>query len=339
MLELSMLDSLIELGFFSAKAIIIVALILILIAGIVAIFARGKEKIRGKITIKNLNESYEEVKQDLLTTILPKNDLKKYLKSHKTNAKQKTKAPRKNIFIIDFQGDMKASAVASLREEVTAILNIATSKDQVLVKLESAGGMVHAYGLAAAQLSRIREKNIPLIVSVDKVAASGGYMMAAVANKIICAPFAIIGSIGVIVQLPNFHRLLKDKHIDFEQITAGSFKRTLTLFGENTEEAREKLNHEIQEIHHLFKNLIHDYRKDIDIEKVSTGEHWLGKQALPLKLVDEISTSDDYLLTHSKDFNLFEIKYHVKKSFTEKLFGAQARFTESLFKKPNLFSM
>lgn len=334
-----MLDLFIELGFFSAKAAIIVALILILIAGIVAILARGKEKMGGKISIKNLNKSYDEVKQSLLEHILPKKDFKKYLKTSKADSKQLANTPpRHNIFIIDFNGDMKASAVASLREEVTAILNIATPKDQVLVKIESGGGMVHAYGLAAAQLSRIREKNIPLIVSVDKVAASGGYMMAAVANKIICAPFAIIGSIGVIVQLPNFHRVLKDKHIDFEQITAGNFKRTLTLFGENTEEAREKLHQEIEDIHGLFKNLIHEYRKDVDIEKVSTGEHWLGKQALPLKLIDEIITSDDYLLSHSKDSNLFEIKFHVKKSFTEKLFGAQARLTENLFNKSNLFT-
>ncbi len=333
-----MLNSFIELGFFSAKAVIIVALILILIAGIVAILARGKEKMGGKISIKNLNKYYDEVKQSLLEQILSKKDFKKHLKKVKTHSKQQANAlPRKNIFIIDFNGDMKASAVTSLREEVTAILNITTPEDQVLVKIESGGGMVHAYGLAAAQLLRIREKNIPLIVSVDKVAASGGYMMAAVANKIISAPFAIIGSIGVIVQLPNFNRVLKDKHIDFEQITAGSFKRTLTLFGENTKEAREKLHQEIEAIHGLFKNLILEHRKDVDIEKISTGEHWLGKQALPLNLVDELMTSDDYLLAHSKDYNLFEIKFHVKKSFTEKLFGAQARLAENLFKKTHFF--
>lgn len=333
-----MLDLLIELGFFSAKAIIIVALILLLIAGIVAILAHGKEKMGGKISIKNLNTCYSDVKQKLLEQILPKNAFKKFLKAEKNKSKNKDcdASSRNNIFVLDFNGDMKATAVSSLREEVTAILNIATPNDQVLIKLESAGGMVHAYGLAAAQLLRIREKNITLVVCVDKVAASGGYMMAAVANKIIAAPFAIIGSIGVIVQLPNFHRVLKDNHIDFEQITAGNFKRTLTLFGENTKEAREKLHQEIEEIHHLFKDLIHEYRKDIDIEKVSTGEHWLAKQAITLKLVDEIATSDDYLLSHSENSNLFEIKYHVKKSLTEKLFSAQARLTENLFKNHNL---
>lgn len=336
-----MLDSLIELGFFSAKAMIIVALILVLIAGIAAILVRGKEKMGGKISIKNLNKYYNDVKENLLEEILPKNAFKKFLKTEKANAKSKDldSASRKNIFVLDFNGDMKATAVSALREEVTAILNIATPRDQVFVRLESGGGMVHAYGLAAAQLSRIRDKNIPLIVSVDKVAASGGYMMAAVANKIIAAPFAIIGSIGVIVQLPNFHRVLKDKKIDFEQITAGNFKRTLTLFGENTDEAREKLHQEIEDIHDLFKDLICEYRKDIDIEKVSTGEHWLAKQALPLKLVDEILTSDDYLLMHSQNSNLFEIKYHTKKSFTEKLFSAQSRLAENIFKKHDLYSM
>src|SRR5205085_5609335 len=170
--------------------------------------------------------------------------------------------------------------------------NIATPADEVLLRLESAGGVVHGYGLAAAQLMRIRAQNIPLVIAIDKVAASGGYMMACVANTILSAPFAIIGSIGVVVQLPNFHRLLKDKHIDFELHTAGEFKRTITLFGENTEEGKEKLQEEIEDIHGLFKNLIHEYRKEIDIEKVATGEHWLGQQAIQLKLVDEIKTSD-----------------------------------------------
>ena len=165
---------------------------------------------------------------------------------------------------------MRASTVSSLAEEITALLNIATPNDEVLLRLESAGGVVHGYGLAAAQLMRIRAQHIPLVVAIDKIAASGGYLMACVADKILAAPFAIIGSIGVVVQLPNFHRLLKDKHIDFELHTAGEFKRTITLFVENTKEGKEKLQHEIEDIHGLFKNLIHDYRQQIDIDKVAT---------------------------------------------------------------------
>lgn len=326
-----MLEALLQLALFAAKAIILVVLILLLIAGILALVTRGKDKLRGKIQIKNLNKNYADTKQTLLQEILPKKEFKQFLKDQKKSAKEQSAAPaQKNIYILNFQGDIKASAVAALREEVTAVLNIATPYDEVVVCVESAGGMVHAYGLAAAQLSRIRQQQIPLTVIVDKVAASGGYLMACVANKIFAAPFAIIGSIGVIIQLPNFHRLLKEKHIDFEQLTAGNFKRTLTIFGENTEEGRDKLREEITDIHRLFKNLIHMHRPQIEIEKVATGEHWLGTQALELKLVDDLKTSDDYLLTRSKDAKLFEIRYATKKSLGEKLSSTLSTLKENL---------
>jgi serine protease SohB len=166
---------------------------------------------------------------------------------------------------------------------------------------------------------RVRERNIPLTVAVDKVAASGGYMMACVANKIIAAPFSIVGSIGVVAQIPNFHRLLKKHDIDFEQFTAGEFKRTVTMFGENTEEGRVKFRKEVEDIHLLFKDFITQHRPKVDIASVSTGEHWPGIRALENQLVDELKTSDDYLLENSKDADLFEIKYSTKKSLWEKL--------------------
>lgn len=330
-----MLDALFQLSIFSAKAIIVVALILILLAGIIGLLSRGKQQ--SKLTIKNLNTGYHEIKKAFLETILSKKEYKKFIKTDKAEEKAKAAAqdknPQKNIFVLNFDGDIKASAVTALREEVTAILNVATITDEVLVRIESAGGMVHAYGLAAAQLARIRQRGIPLTVTVDKVAASGGYLMACVADKILAAPFAIIGSIGVIVQLPNFHRLLKEKNIDFEQLTAGNFKRTLTVFGENTEEGREKLHQEIEEIHHLFKSLIQEHRPQLDIEKVATGEHWLAKQAIELQLVDELRTSDDYLLEQSKSANLFEVTYQKKKSLSEKLFSNVNAFQKGILEE------
>jgi len=314
-----MYDALLQLTLFSAKSFILLIVILMLFIGIIAIATRGKQKLaKGKITIENLNENYLETKQELLQEILPKKKFKKFLKEQKILEKEKDKMT-KNIFVINFHGDLKASAVANLREEVTAILNIASKEDEVVVRLNSAGGMVNTYGLAAAQLARIRQKNIPLTVIVDKIAASGGYLMACIANKILAAPFAIIGSIGVIVQLPNFHRLLKEKNIDFEQLTAGNYKRTLTMFGHNTEEGREKLKEEIEEIHHLFKDVIKEHRQQLDVDKVATGEHWLAAQALTLNLVDELMTSDDYLLKKSQDHHLYEIAFHAKKSLGERL--------------------
>lgn len=326
-----MLNALINLSLFAAKSLIILFIILIILIVFFMLLAKSKEKIKGKLIVKNLNKKYEENKEILLSEILNKSHFKKVAKEKKQHEKQLKKSTEKlrHIFVLNFNGDIRASAVNSLREEITALLNVATSDDEVVLRLESGGGAVHGYGLAAAQLMRIRARNIPLTITIDKIAASGGYMMACVANKILCSPFAIVGSIGVIVQLPNFHRLLKDKHIDFEQQTAGSFKRTLTVFGENTDEARNKLQHEIEDIHQLFKNLITQHRPQIDIHKIATGEHWLGQQALGLQLIDEIKTSDEYLFEKSADRQLFEVCYEIKKPISNKIFAGAKAIWES----------
>lgn len=319
-----MLNMFFQLLLFTAKGVIIILLILLLLLGVIVIMSRGKAKAKslGHITIKNINQKYAETKEIFLNAMLSKKAFKRYLKeTEKAKKASAEKSAGKNIFVIDFEGDIRASAVSALREEVTAILSVAKKEDEVVVRLESAGGMVNAYGLAAAQLARFKEQSIPLTVIIDKVAASGGYLMATIANKIIAAPFAIVGSIGVIVQLPNFHRLLKEKNIDFEQLTAGNYKRTLTLFGENTEAARDKLHEEIEEIHRLFKNLIAEHRPRVDIEKVATGEHWLAKQAIEFHLVDELNTSDDYLFLQSKNAAIYEVCYQIKKSVGERIFS------------------
>jgi len=327
-----MSQAILQLALFAAKSIIIFILILLVLIAFFILLAKSKEKTKGRLLIKNLNKKYDEITETLLAETLSKKEFKKFTKGKKTaeKAKQKAEEKKKNIYVLNFQGDIKASAVSALSEEINAVLGIASPADEVVVRLESAGGVVHGYGLAAAQLMRIRAKKIPLTITIDKVAASGGYMMACIANKIYAAPFAIIGSIGVIVQLPNFHRLLKENNIDFEQHTAGEFKRTITLFGENTIEGKLKLQHEIEDIHHLFKNLIAEHRQQLDIQKVATGEHWLGQQAITLNLVDEIKTSDDYLLERSKEANLYEISYEIKKSLLSKLSASANLLREKL---------
>jgi len=318
-----MIDTLINLGVFLAQTIMIIIATLIIIAGIAAIICKNKIKEKTKIKLRKLNNYYQELADTINKEILPKKAYKKQKKISNQQQKQRSKKqPR--IFIINFLGDLKASAVKSLREEVTAILNVAKSHDKVLVKIESAGGVVHGYGLGASQLQRIKDAGIELIASVDKIAASGGYMMAATANKIIAAPFAILGSIGVIAQLPNFHRFLKKHDVDFEQITAGEHKRTLTLFGENTRHGRNKLQEEIEDIHALFKDFIKQNRPETEIDKVATGEYWFAKRAIDLNLVDELITSDDYLLKASKQAFLFEVSYKKQKKFYDKFYsGAQ----------------
>ena len=259
----------------------------------------------------------------LNSQVLPKKEFKKFMKMKKLEHKQKEKShddsKHKKIFVLNFKGDIKASDVSSLREEITALLTVADKQDEVVALIESAGGTVHGYGLAASQLHRIRDKGIFLTVAVDKVAASGGYMMACVANKIIAAPFAIVGSIGVLAQIPNFYRLLKKFDIDFEQLSAGEYKRSLTLFGENTDKDREKLQEELDDTHNLFKDFVKENREQVEIDKIATGEHWYGKRALEYKLVDELRTSDDYLSTAAANADIFEIKYARRKQLAEKI--------------------
>lgn len=321
---------LIEYGMFLAKFATVVLLLVIAIGALIFIVSRIKGDTE-HLDIKNINDKYETMSLLLNSQVLNKKDFKKYLKQQKKQHKDKEDhSQRKKVFVLDFKGDIKASTVSSLREEITAILTVANKEDEVVVLLESGGGTVHGYGLGASQLKRICDREINLTVSVDKVAASGGYMMACVADKIIAAPFAIVGSIGVLAQIPNFHRLLKKMDIDFEQITAGDYKRTLTLFGENTEKDREKFKEELEDTHLLFKEFVKDNRGQVDVEKIATGEHWYGKRAIDLKLVDELITSDDYLSSVAKDADIFEIKYERKKPMTEKLISFGANFLDSI---------
>ncbi len=247
---------------------------------------------------------------------------------------KEAKIRRKNnqkIFVLDFKGDIQASAVENLREEITLILATAKAgRDRIVVRLESPGGMVHGYGLAAAQLVRLRDAGFHLTICVDKVAASGGYMMACIANEIIAAPFAIVGSIGVVAQVPNFNRLLKEHNVDFELYTAGQYKRTVTMFGENTPEGKAKFEEELQQTHVLFKHFVEKYRPQLNVDKVATGEHWYGEDALDLNLVDKLQTSDEYLLALLPQHDVYVINTRKKATLGEKLGLQAAQMADSL---------
>ena len=247
-----------EYAIFLAKTVTLVIAILVVLASFAALRSKGRRKSPGQLQVSKLNDFYKGLRERLEQTLLDKDQLKALRKSQaKTEKKQKKKPEAKpRVFVLDFDGDIKASATESLRHEITALLTLATPKDEVVLRLESGGGMVHSYGLASSQLARIRDAGVPLTVCIDKVAASGGYMMACIGEKIISAPFAILGSIGVVAQLPNVNRLLKKHDIDFEVLTAGEYKRTLTVFGENTEKGREKFQEDLDITHQLFKNFV-----------------------------------------------------------------------------------
>ncbi len=314
--------------------------LLLVVAAVVAMIIAMKQKkahLHGELVITDLSKEFQENSKILSNFHLSEEELKEAEKAEKKAEKAKAKAlkaqrkkgenteseRKPSLYVLHFKGDISASETAALREEISAIVQVAKPNDEVLLCLESPGGVVHGYGLAASQLMRLKQHNIKLTVAVDKVAASGGYMMACVADKIVSAPFAIIGSIGVVAQIPNIHRLLKKHDVDVDVMTAGEYKRTVTMLGENTEKGKQKFQQELEETHQLFKQFVLQNRPHLDVEQVATGEHWFGQQALNLNLVDEIMTSDDLLLQAMKEKQLIGVKYVVKKSLLQKV-GKQA---------------
>ena len=315
------MEFLAEYASFLAKTVTLVVAILVVLISFAALRSKGRRKNAGQLQVSKLNDFYKGLRERLEQTLLDKDQLKALRKSQGKAEKKHKKTPesKPRVFVLDFDGDIKASATESLRHEITALLSLATSKDEVVLRLESGGGMVHSYGLASSQLARIREAGVPLTVCIDKVAASGGYMMACIGEKIISAPFAILGSIGVVAQLPNVNRLLKKHDIDFEVLTAGEYKRTLTVFGENTEKGREKFQEDLDITHQLFKNFVSRYRPQLAIDDVATGEVWLGVAALDKQLVDALQTSDEYLANKAKTAELFHLHYAERKSLQERV--------------------
>jgi serine protease SohB len=318
---------------FLAQTVTIVVAVLIVLTSMVALGARRQQHGVGHLEVRKLNDQYSDLKLGIQEAMLPHSAVRKARKQEQKEKKRAAKAEaraikkaggqspasRKRIYVVNFEGDLQASQVRLLRIEITAVLTAAQPTDEVLVRLESPGGLVHGYGLAASQLDRVRRRGIPLIVAVDKVAASGGYLMAAVANRIIAAPFAVLGSIGVVAQVPNVHRLLKRHDVDVEVLTAGKYKRTLTVLGENTEEGRQKFIEELEDVHRLFQEYVGTRREQLDLEAVATGETWYGQQAVDLKLVDEVLTSDEYLLQESEHADIYQVRWVEHKRRIERL--------------------
>jgi serine protease SohB len=319
-------------GLFLAELATFVAVLIVVVAVIASSRRRGHAE---GLTIEHLNRKYEDAADELKLAIEGKGQYKKAVKARQKERKREDKARSKHestkprLYVLDFKGDLRATAAGSLREEVSAVLRVAKPGEQVLVRLENSGGTVHEHGFAASQLVRLKQHGLKLVVAVDKVAASGGYLMACVADRLIAAPFAIVGSIGVLAQLPNFHRLLEEKGIDFEQIMAGRYKRTLTVFGKNTEEGRAKLQQEVEDIHALFKAQIREHRPQVDVDRVATGEHWYGVRALDLNLVDELATSDDVLIEAAKEHDVYHLAYKRRRNWQERFLGG----AESLLRR------
>src|SRR4051812_23833166 len=305
---------------FAAKGFVVFATVALTVLFCVSV-ARRKRPAGSRLRVERLNERIEDLGDAVRHKLLRKNELRRLRKSRK-KIEQHAKKP--NVFVLDFKGDLFATAVRSLREEVSAIIAVAGKEDEVVVRVESAGGAVPHYGLAAAQLMRLRDKAIKVTVCIDRIAASGGYMMACVADQILAAPFAIIGSIGVVAQGPNFHRLLKKHDVDFQEMTAGEFKRTVSVFGEITERGRKKFQEELEDTHHLFKEFVKANRPKLDLAQVATGEHWLARRGLDLGLVDGLRTSDEYLVARAAEANVYQVTFERTRTLRERMGRAVA---------------
>ena len=335
-----MIDLLVAYGFFLLKVITVLLVILIPILMISSSTKHRKETDKGRIIVKNLSDKLEEIGVTLKSAEMDPKAYKSFLKERNKKKKKENKGkPKEIVYVLDFKGDIQASAVDKLKQEINAIIASQVKCKEVVVKVESGGGSAYAYGLCAAELKRLVDNKIKLTVCIDKIAASGGYLMSCVATKIVAAPWAIVGSIGVIAQLPNFHRLLKKLDIDIEMHTAGKFKRTLTTLGENTKQGREKFISELEDLHVVFKDFVKENRSKIQVAKVSTGEVWQGEKAKKLGLIDEIGTSDDYLLKLASKFKLLEIQYFEKKPFTARIGSAAEVIVEKgIYKILDIFN-
>ncbi|MEH6388316.1 MULTISPECIES: protease SohB [Pseudomonas] len=320
-----------EYALFLAKAFTIVVAIFLILMMLAALKGKSRRG-EGVLTVNRLNEQLARSTERLGSAVLDKAAFKSMQKARKLAEKGRAKgdSARDKVFVLNFDGDIKATALENLRHEVTAVLELATPKDEVVVKIESGGGMVHAYGLAASQLVRVRDAGVPLTICVDKVAASGGYMMACIGDRILAAPFAMLGSIGVVAQIPNFNKLLRKHDVDYEMLTAGEYKRTLTIFGENTDKGREKFQEDLESIHRLFKDFVGRYRPILDIESVATGEVWFGLEALENALADELKTSDEYISQRIRVADVFEVHYAVRKRMQDKLASGLAASLDRL---------
>jgi serine protease SohB len=301
---------------FAAKGFVVFATIAVTVVFLIAVVRRKRPG--AWLRVKPLNKRIDALGDALRANVMRKKDFRKLRKDRK-KVKGAGAGAKPNVFVLEFKGDLFASAVRNLREEVTAITAVAGKEDEVVIRLESAGGAVPHYGLAAAQLLRLREKAIKVTVCIDRIAASGGYMMACVADKIVAAPFAIIGSIGVVAQVPNLHRLLKKHDVDFQEMTAGEFKRTVSVFGEITEKGRKKFQEELEDTHLLFKDFVKAHRPRLDLDRVATGEHWLARRGLELGLVDLLRTSDEYLVDRAAEANLYQVAFERVRSLRERL--------------------
>lgn len=313
------MDFFVDLAAFLIKAGILAAASVFVLGSLIGMIRRARmDPGQDHLRVTYLNEELADHSLSILNAMMPPKAFKKLARRQQQELGVKSRT-RPKTFILDFFGDLAASSVDALRQQINALLLVLEEKDEVLVRLESSGGKAHAYGFAAAQLGRLKGENRRLVVSIDRVAASGGYMMACVADHIIAAPFALVGSIGVLAMVPNFHRLLQQFNVDYDEFAVGENKKNISLLGANTEEGKQKFIQDMEEFHRDFKGFVAEHRPAVKIDEAADGDVWYGEKARTLGLVDELKTSDDFLLERIKERDLFRVEFVESKPLRKRL--------------------
>ncbi len=311
----------IDFGGFALRSFWIAAMIALVVVIPIIFGARTQKRREEDVKVSSLDERFDLMEAQIRVATDGAKGAKAFLKERKKAAKLHDDSA-KRVYLVAFKGDPMASGHAAFARKITAALMAARAgKDEIVVTLHSPGGLVSAYGLMAAQMQRVRRAGVELTACVDQVAASGGYMMAVVANRIVAAPFAVVGSIGVVAQVPNVNRLLKKIDVDYEELTAGEHKRPISVLAPITDEGREHFRHKLEETHVAFKDFVRENRPALNVEAVGDGDYWYATDALKLGLIDAISTSDEYLMNQRGKARLFVSDAPEKKTLMKALFG------------------
>lgn len=228
--------------------------------------------------------------------------------------------------VLRFEGDTMATGRQDFARMVDEVLHNKERIQRVIVVVNSPGGGVSVYGQMFAGMERMRNAGVDVTACVDTYAASGGYLMSVPAQRIIAAPFAMVGSIGVVSEFMNFNKLLRRLGVEPMTITAGELKRTVTPLSEVTEENKAAYKAQLEAIHRQFIAVVKKYR-EVDADRVCTGNHWTAAESVELKLnlVDGLATSQEYLFEANQTEDLVTIS-KLQNPYEKSVLGLARRF-------------
>ncbi len=232
--------------------------------------------------------------------------------------------PPPRLAVLRFQGlrDLNASGDQRLSEAIDEVLVNRDHFEEAVVIIDSPGGTTHGYGHAYALLERLSASGLKVTACIDRIGASGGYLMALPADRILAGPFAIVGSVGVVAGIPNVKRLLEEKGVSYRLFVAGDKKRVVHFADDDGPEVREYMDEKLAGIHTQFLQAVEKHRGDrVKLDEVRSGDHWSAEESVEkgLGLVDELQTSAEYLLERNREVALVMIERRV--DITERFAG------------------